>query len=281
MTQTVECKKTLFPGGVATTFQGKTREYCIETYRTPNGHTLTDIPEYSGLVDVITGLYLGVYPNRDKNISIERMKRSLSHPRTILELATYEGKAVGFGIFPRLLIDVPGSKESVPVVYSTRAFLKDHEGGGLGTHVLSEAIQLHQEVVARGNRRIYYVALMTQNPLSVLTLGKIPDVETIFPFDALYATDPTAQHLMLGVHNEAMMSSENINTITGVSTAELKEIGMNETYRPDREQTKAWEIYQRMVIEFQMNRERGDVVYVLCSFRRPHEVVSVPVGQAA
>lgn len=272
-------RKSLFERRGVVAFQGKTKNYCIETQMTPNGHVFTDTPEYSGLVEVVTNLYLAVYANRDRDISIERMRKSLSHPRTILELATYKGNPVGFGIFPRLIIS------GEQVLYSTRAFKEDHEGEGLGTHVLSEAIRLHQGESAKAHRSLRWGALMTQNPLSVLTLRKLDLIELIYPFDALYGgKNRQAQSLLLGIHKAVYMSSRGIDTITGVSKGELSEIGMNETYRPSREHTRAWEIFQKMISPapdgFGMNREAGDVVYVLFKFKKPYAGSLTPLAKA-
>ncbi|OGE64513.1 hypothetical protein A3I48_03575 [Candidatus Daviesbacteria bacterium RIFCSPLOWO2_02_FULL_36_7] len=259
----------LFSGGVAVLFRGKDRDYQIEIYRsgcTKDG--FLGLPEYSGLEEIVRGLYLGIYPDRDRDLSIARMKQGLSHPRTILELVRYEGVPVGFGIFPRLLVS------GEPVVYSSRAFELEHEGQGLGTHVLKEAIRLHQESLAKSHRSLRWGALMTQNALSVLTLQKIPMVEIDYPFRRLFSEDREAQSLMLGVHREVYLSSLSIDTTTGVSRGELRELGMNEAYRPNRDHQKAWAIHQRMVSlpphGFGMNREAGDVVYVLFKLRKPN-----------
>ena len=184
--------RTLFRGGAVTFFGGKTRSYTVETCRSGNSKNgFLGIPEYSGLMNVVRDLYLGIYPDRDRDLSIDRVRQSLSHPRTILELARYQGDPVGFGIFPRLLIS------GEPVLYSSRAFQPEHEGQGLGTHVLEEAIRLHQEELVRSHRSLHWGALMTQNALSVLTLQKIPTVETDFPFSRLYSEDQEVQSLIL------------------------------------------------------------------------------------
>ncbi len=282
--QELECVRPLFAGGVVTFFKGKTNEYCVETYTTPNGNGFTSMSEYSDLVEAVTALYLGVYSNRDKDISIERMKRSLSHPRTILELVTHQGIPVGFGIFPRLLIEVGEPPYREPVIYSTRAFEKDYEGDGLGTHVLDRAIQLHQEQSLKGHRLVRYGALMSQNPLSVYTLEGLDYVEQIWPFGERYEKNTTPQSIMLGIHHKVRMSSLSINTQTGVSEGELSEIGENNTWRPSREPKRVWDIHQEMVHRppdgLGMNREAGDVVYVTYRFKKPN-VVSLPVIQTA
>lgn len=277
-------EKTACDRGVKTLFEGKTKKYTVETYITPNGGSFTNMPECSDLVDIVTGLYLSVYPDRDRAISIERMKKSLSYPRTIIELVTHQNIPVGFGIFPRLLIDLPGGRRE-PVIYSTRAFEEDHEGEGLGTHVLSKAIRLHQEETLKGHRLIRFGVLMTQNPLSVYTLEKGDDVEENWPFGGFYNRNTEdaeeAQSIMLGVHAKVRMSSESINTYTGVSKGELSEIGENDTWKPSRGHTRVFEIYQTMIRGLEMNRERGDVVYVTFRLKRPNLVFSSPlVGEA-
>lgn len=269
----------LCEGGKAIGFQGKTNVYRIEIYNSGYRSAFIDRPEYSGLIDVVTGLYLDIFQNRDRDISIERMRKSLSRPRTLLMLAMYQGVPVGFGIFPRFLIN----RESV--LYSTRAFLPEHEGQGLGLHFLDEAIRLHQKALSRSHRLLRWGVLMTQNALSVVTLRRLDVVEKIFPFDELYTADREAQYYMLAIHSKVFLSSRFLSTITGVSKGEMSKIGMNETYRPNREHQEAWQIYQRMVSpppNLDMNREGGDVVYVTFRIRRlSGRSAKTPLAQAS
>lgn len=272
---------TIFP--TVEPFPGKAANYRVEAYYSDKSNRFTDMPEYSELVDTVTGLYLGVYPTRDREISIDRMRRSLSHPRTILMLARHQGNPVGFGIFPRFFID------GEPILYSTRAFMPEHEGQGLGTHVLNRAIMLHQEIVTGMHRSLRWGVLMTQNAFSIVTLKRLQEsgrVGKIYPVDELYNENRDAQSILLAVHREVYMHSLGIDTFTGVSRAELKELGMNEAYRPNREHRDAWEIHQRMVSSrpdgWGMNRERGDVVYVTFELKKPNGVmVESPLAQVA
>lgn len=251
-------------------FQGKTNIYAVETYYSGRSNRFTAMPEDSDLVGTVTGLYLAVYPNRDREISIDRMRRGLSHPRTILMLAKHQGIPVGFGIFPRLPID------GEPVLYSSRAFMPEHEGQGLGTHFLDKAISLHQEIVTGMHRSLRWGVLMTQSAFSILTLKRLQElgrIGKIYPLDEPYDRNRDAQSVLLGVHKEVLMYSQSIDTRTGVSISELGELGMNEAYRPRREHQEAFEIHQRMVSAppgWGMNRERGDVVYVTFELKKPN-----------
>lgn len=272
----------LFRGGETTHFTGKSNTYHVETYRSGKGR-FTELSQYSGVKDVVTGLYLPVHHTRDRKISIERMEKSLSYPRTILELIKYQDGLVGFGIFTRLLISSPEKFTSEPVIHSTRAILSEHEGQGLGTHILERAVQLHQE---ESHKPLRWGALMTQNPLSVFTLEKVPSVDEIYPFAKRYNANRWAQFIMLGVHQAVLMNSLGINTVTGVSKGELSGLGMNETWRPRPDQGRVWEIYQEMISPtpygLDMNREAGDVVYVIFGLKKPKSViVEVPSTKAA
>lgn len=275
--QTTLGSEPLFPGGQVTEFKGKTRNYSIETYHSNGGnrHAFSQMPEYSDLVNTVTGLYLNIYPNRDRDVSTERMARSLSHPRTILMLARYEGVPVGFGIFPRLLI------YSEPVVYSSRAFRHRHEGEGLGTFVLEKGIDEHRKECSKSHKSLRWAALMTQNPYSVVTAEKLPGVEEIYPFSKRYDENREAQWYLLGVHHAVYMASLGIKTVTGVSRGELREIGMNERGRPRRRDVRAWEIYEEMITPppqgLGMNREAGDVVYVMLQLKKPNTPEANPV----
>lgn len=258
-------------------FQGKTRLYRVETYRSgTNRSGFLGVPEYERLVEIIRDSYLNTYPTRDRDISIRRVERSLSHPRTILELALYEGIPIGYGIFPRLRIET-NDPEPESVLYSSRAFQEEHEGEGLGTHFLSEAIRLHQEERVQLHKPLLkWGALMTQNAYSIRSLIKLQRlgiIGKIRPFDEIFERDPKSQSLLLGVHQQAFVGSLGIDTITGVSRGELRELGMNEAYKPSREDVGAWEIHQKMVLHpphgLGMNRDAGDVVYVLYDIPRP------------
>ncbi len=266
--------ETTFP--IEEPFQGKTRSYLMEIHNSGKGNNFMDMPEYSGLVGTVTDLYLGVYPCRDRDLSIDRMRSSLSHPRTILMLARHEGIPVGFGIFPRLSID------GEPILYSTRAFMPDHEGQGLGTHSLDRAIQLHQEILTKMHRSLRWGVLMTQNAFSIVTLKRLQAlgrIGVIYPLDELYDRDRDAQSVLLAVHREVYMHSLSIDTLTGVSRGELRELGMNDAYRPNRDNQEAWSIHQRMVSSppdgWDMNRERGDVVYITFEIPRKSNGTSV------
>lgn len=271
---------TLFGGGRVMTFQGKTNLYDLETYNSGRA-AFTDMPEYAGLVDLATEVYLDTYPKRDRNKSIDRMRRGLSHPRTILMLALHEGNAIGFGIFPRLFTS------EGPVIYSSRAFQGGHDGQGLGTLVLGRGIQLQQEESSKAHRSLHWGNLMTQNELSIYTLYKLKEagiIEKIFPFDYLY--DETeeekkdidadaARHIMLDMHNRFHIDSMGINNVTGVSKAELRELGPNETYRRAPENPELREIYDRMVkspwnnpMNLSMHFPDGDVVYTTFKLKK-------------
>lgn len=265
--------ESLFIGGTVTQFRGKTRFYTIETYYNGNRTAFTEMSEYFGLVNLVTALYLEIYPNRDKDLAEARMEQGLSHPRTRLDLLLHEGNPVGYGISSRFFID------GEPVVYISRAIQEKHGGENAGTYFVNSAVQWHQEESMRSHRQLHWLALMTQNPLSVLTLEKSPYIDRIFPFGERYNSkrNREAQSLMLGVHQKVYMFSRGINTSTGVSKGELRELGMNENFRPSREHPRALAIYQEMISPegLDMNREAGDEVYVLARIKRPDPVDAV------
>ncbi len=217
----------LFAGGEVIPFQGKTKHLTIDVYHSRGNGTqtpITGMTEYAGLVEVFTEQYLDIYPNRDREISIERMKRSLSHPRTIAMLVRDGDIPVGFGIFPKLLIG------GEPVFYSSRALLPDYEEQGAGTYMLERGIQRHQQ---ESHRFIHYGVLMTQNPFSIVTLRKLQRkgvVGKILPYDELYDrregaeyVNWDAQDFMLGVYREVRIHSRSMSSSTEVSKSELIE----------------------------------------------------------
>ncbi len=252
--------------GEVTSFQGKSTTYTVETYKSDRIKGFTQMPDYNELVEVVTDLYLNRYPQRGREPSIDRVRRSMSHPRTILLLARQQGVPIGFGIFSRLYL----SRE--PILYASPVFQEDQEDEGLEMEVLNKAIQLHEEDVATSYRFIRFGVLTTQNPFLVGRLEQLPAIETIFPFHQRYNKNPEAQKIMLEVHRKVMINSQSIYTETGVSKGELLEIEINETYRPRRVNKRIWEIYQEMVSPppgLDMNRERGDVVYITFKLKRP------------
>ncbi|MDO8573685.1 MAG: GNAT family N-acetyltransferase [Candidatus Daviesbacteria bacterium] len=279
MVSTTECKDNR-----SYMFAGKDQRYTIIVCRSDrsNKSGFIEMPESADLIEAVTEVYLGVYPERNRDLSRARVRKSLSYPRTTLMLAEHQGKPVGFGIFPRLLINGHIDREPVPVLYSSRGFLSEHERQGLGTHVLEEAIRLHQEELWRSHRSLRWVAFMTMNPHSVASLWKLPMVGETWPIKKpaddqekptvnYYLQDSTQQHIMLGVHSRVYMSSESISTRTGVSEGELRELGMNETYRPSPDQRLPYDIHQIMVHQLGMNREKGDVVYMTAEVKQPGE----------
>lgn len=257
----------LFPGGIVTTFEGKTRDYTVDRYLVTDGNR-----RY--LTQIATDIYLRTYPERDQEPSIERMKHGLSHPRTILQLARYEGVSVGFGTLRGMtfITGSPGRRERVG--YSSRAIVEGHEGEGIGTMFLDEGIK----ALDAPEKPLDAISLMTQNVLSIVTLRKsivkLGFGEKIYPFDQPYAGNRPLQDLLLAIHKEVRLSSDSIRTWNGLSEGELKELGMNEKYyRPDRSQVEAYGYYSKMVIEWGLNRERGDVVYVIAP-RKKHTIPS-------
>lgn len=253
----------LFPGGIVTTFEGKTRDYIVDRYLITEGSR-----RY--LTKIAIDIYLRTYPERDQELSIERMKHGLSHPRTILQLARYAGVPVGFGTLRGMtfITGSPGKRERIG--YSSRAIVEEHGGEGIGTMFLDEGIK----ALDAPEKPLDAISLMTQNVLSVVTLRKsivkLGFGETIYPFDQIYAGNRPLQDLLLAVHKEVRLSSDSIRTWNGLSEGELKELGMNEKYyRPDRSKVEAWGYYYKMVIEWGLNRERGDVLYVIAPRKKP------------
>lgn len=250
-------------------YQGRNNLYTTETYNSGNARNgFMGIPEAANLVTDARDVYLQTYPSRDRQMSIERVERNLSHPRIFLTLIKHEDILVGIGIFPRLFIDGDS------VLYSSRAIVPEHEREGLGPYILDLAMQYHDEELAKSHTRLRYGVLFTQNPASVVSLQRAPRADNIFPFLHKEAGDKFAgryrigskeQRIMNAVYNISSMYSTGITNLTGVSKRELWEVGMNENFRPDRE-SSTWPIYLEMVGAvpegLEMNREAGDVVYV-------------------
>ncbi len=270
-----------------TSFTGKSRGgYEIETYKSgievcfvrkiDNNGYLT-IPGCAGLVKVVRDLYIAVYPERARrnpDLTITRMMRSLSYPRTVLELVKYQGIPVGYGIFPRLDID------GEPVLYSSRALIAEHEREGLGTHILERAISFHRRATVIGHKQLLEGMLMTQNWQSIRSLEHLQErgiVDKIQPIGEPF--NEQGKRMLYGVHSRVFISSAAIEE-TGLSIGELREVGVNETVSPPQEGTRAWEIYETMVNRpprgLGLNPYAGDVVYVRFTFPRSAAAAIVP-----
>ncbi len=281
-----------YGAGLVLPFQGKTAFYQIEAYDSgPKG--FTEQPEYSALNEEIVELYLATYPYRDRDISVKRMKRGLSHPRSKLLVARHGDETKGFGLFPKFYF------EGEPVIYSTRAFLV--EGDGLGTFILDAGIQLHQADAIKGRNRIpRWGVLMTQSVYSILTLIKLKSekhqkrLEELLPFDFRYDNKihpdaPLAMKLWTQVENHVGLSSTELIKGTGVSRGELREIGENEVKKPERDkEPEAWQLFHQMYTDptpdepynLGMRLHNGDVDFVTFRIRRPSSDVDRIFAQA-
>lgn len=259
---------------IETPFRGKNNDYIIVTHmigRRPiiNKDGSLARPEYTDVVADIVNLYLAVNYFRNEELGIERAKRSLSHPRTYIEMVLHNRIPVAYGIFPKFTI------EGIPVVHSTRMITKEHQGELVGGHLFQNAVEMHQRDRIETHRSpILWGALETQNPASIASLEKIPWIGTIFPFHKLYSEDPVARRLVGEVYNKiSTEDSLNFNRVTGVSTGELSALGMNEAYRPREGEGRVREIYLQMIRPFPrglaMNREDGDLAYTMLLFQYP------------
>lgn len=223
-------------------FKGRTRLYTIRVIRSGSEHGFVAkidndhfqlIPEFTPVVEIVHFLNRHVYPERARRnpeLTTKRVLNSLSHPRTILEVALYEGIPVGYGIFPRLDAD----RESL--VYSSRAIVAEHVQEGLGTYMLEQAILRHKKEAVRWNRPLEELFLMTQRWESIKTLKVLQGrglIETIQPIDEPY--DERGLRLLYVVHSQVCLNSTGIDQ-TGRSAGELSEVGHNENFtRPDPE----------------------------------------------
>lgn len=275
----ISISEPLFGRGVVTDFVGKNADlYTIETYKSGSENSFVkqvgvgyiEAPGYDGLVATLMGIYEAVYPERTKRnpvLTLDRMIRTLSHPRTILEIIRHEGVIpVGYGIFPKL--DVWGE----PVFYSSRAIVLEHEGLGLGIHIFERAIELHRRV----NKLLHNGMFMTQNCYSIRTLEILRDkgvIEKIQSLGEPYGNE--GKGILYGVHSRVWLASQAIEE-TGVSRGELREVGRNEAALVPEEGTRAREIYDKMVQHppdgLGMNLAAGDVWYPRFTF--PSSIVA-------
>ncbi|OGE72454.1 hypothetical protein A3H40_04380 [Candidatus Daviesbacteria bacterium RIFCSPLOWO2_02_FULL_38_15] len=255
-------------GGCLTTFAGKTREYTIKTIKSGAERgfvTKLDedyfqvIPEHIDLVNTIADLYRRVYPERAKRnpkLTTKRVLKSLSNPRTILELMIFEDLLVGYGVFPRLDFGMT----------STRAILAEHVQEGGGTYLLERAISLHKKEGERWGKPLRDGFLMTQRCESIRSLEKLQDrgiIGKIQPINEPF--DAKGAGLLFEAHVQMRINSRSIE-LTGRSRRELTEVGYNENLEIPREGTRRWEIFQQIVSRppegAGINLFDGDTLYV-------------------
>lgn len=254
-------------GGTLTNFSGKTRVYTVKTIKSGAEHGFVDkiddrfqiIPGYADLVKIVDGIHRDVYPDRARRnpeLTTTRILRSLSNPRTILELLLYEGAPVGYGIFPRFDFGM----------YSSRAILAKHVREGGGTYMLEKAIILQRKEGERWNRPLHDGFLMTQRWESIRSLEKLKEkglVGKIQPIDEPFDAEGAA--LLFKAHSQVFVSSKGIE-LTGRSRGELSEVGYNENLDPPKEGTRASETFKKIVNRppegAGVNVFVGDVLYV-------------------
>lgn len=262
-------------------FQGRKRSFVWEVF---NSGSVKDgfigIPELKYVVDVVSGLYSEVYPYRDPDLAEKQVKKVLSNPREILMLAKYEGHYVGYGAFPRLKVDDDS------FMYSSRAFLAEFDGDGLGTNALDQAIDMHNEELTRAHRHLLvYGALYTQNPASVASVVRSERTDNIHPFrnyGGLYEMNSTPQRVMQETHARFLANSRALYNLTGVCKGELWGLGANQSYVPGRS-ALADEIHREMVGPdgLDMNIPQGDVVIVVYDIKKPESIERTPSELAA
>lgn len=265
--------------GEVTHFSGKTKEYDIKTIKSGafrafvTGNELMGyeaVPDCKEVVETVDNLYRLVYPLRAKRnpeLTTRRVLKSLSHPRTTLELILDEGEPVGYGVFP--ILDINGT----PVLYSSRAILKEHTREGIGTHILEKVIESHKRASARTQKPLREGMLMTQKWESIRSLEELKMrgiIDKIQPFDEPY--DQEGKRILFGVHSLMFVGSSGIEE-TGVSHAEVEEVGPNETATIPEEGSRGWQIQQKMVLHppngAGLNLQAGDMQYVRFTLHNP------------
>ncbi len=262
-------------------FQGERRSFIWEVF---NSGSVKDgfigIPELGYVVDIVNGLYSAVYPYRNPDLAEKQVRKVLNNPREILMLAKHNGEYVGYGAFPRLRVDEDS------FMYSSRAFLAEFDGDGLGTNALDQAIDMHNEELARAHRHyLVYGALYTQNPASIASVIRSERTNNIHPFrnfGGFYEMNSTPQRVMQETHARFLANSRVLYNLTGVCKGELWGLGANQSYIPGRS-ALADEIHREMVgpDDLDMNIPQGDVVIVVYDIKKPEIAERALVNLAA
>ncbi len=244
----------------------KTAE-CVEGYQRPKtfsskgyGVTSYRVCENNvvALSKVVTGLYIDIF-HRDPEISRTVVEANISHGvdanegDTIVmlarDLSTPKHDPVGFAVLSRLVF----SERSV--LYISRGLLPAHEGKGVGRFFVKKGVE---EL-----RPVDMVAFKTQNPASIWSVRQTGLIDKLYPFDATYDTDRAAQNVLLELSRHVRRFPSGLSFVTGLSTSELIEEGMNLAYKPHYDHDPTMNLLRKMVYEFGMNRERGDTIYVV------------------
>lgn len=239
------------------------------------------IPELKDKVDTVQVLYSATYPYRNPVLAEAQVLKVLGLPKEYLMLARDEaGEYVGYGAFPR-----SGDGDDT-FMYSSRAFLAEHESAGLGTNALDQAIDLHNEELAKIHRHLLvFGALYTQNPASVASVIRSERTDNVRPFrnyGGRYEMNSRPQGIMKEVAKRFLANSITVDNLTGVCTGELWGLGANQSYMPGRS-ALADEIYKEMISrnELNMNIPQGDVVILVYDIKKPESAERAPLELAA
>ena len=258
---------------IEVSFQGRGRSYTWKVhYSGSSKNGFLGMPGYKDLTDrIVPELYMNTYPYRDEAMSRARVTMTLNQQRTFLMLARDENMDyVGYGVFPRLLV---GTNY---VMYSSRAFIEEHEGQGLGTDGLNLAMGLHNEDLRRSHQKLVYGALYTGNPVSLASVVRANNTDNIRPLrkqlededlrkgGGSYQMLSVPIQVVKAIHAQFLPNTTELNNITGVCRGELWGLGPNRSYVAGRS-ALVDKIRDEMVSRnrLNMNLDQGDVVIVV------------------
>jgi hypothetical protein len=225
----------------------------------------------------LTPLYIDIFgrdPRLSESIVASKIAKDGTMVARVFDPADPKGeKAVGYGIMRPLSVETSSGDQS-KVTFISRGFKREHEGHGVGTHLVEESATINGDDTD-------YISLDTQSPPSIYTLEKARERRTdlfgdLYPRTRWYGGDSPegrkAQDVIIGTVGIVRRNPSKFDIVTGLSEAELGVEGMNRAYIEHTDHRETMEILRWLVMKIGMNRERGDVIYMLMEVIRSQPV---------
>lgn len=188
-----------------------------------------------------------------KNMSVEGRVKDIEIPS--IQLFRKEGTPIGFTTARVFLMQTISGKETPLLYISNRAFDEQYRGMHLGRVSIQIARTVHGE--AR------WMAHRTQSEVAAYSVlqADVYNPRRVFPWNARYYTDLTAQKLMTDLFYAVHVNGQTVDMSTGVSIGDY--IEPNWVNRINPEHAPTVEIRRRMTEEFGMDFARGDSLYIV------------------
>lgn len=192
-----------------------------------------------------------------RNMRVEGKVRDMEIPT--IQLFREEGIPIGFTTARVFTMHNVLGRETPLLYISNRAFDEQYRGMHLGRTSIQIARAIHEE--AR------WMAHRTQSEVAVYSVlqADVYNPRRLFPWNAMYYTDLTAQKLMTDLFYAVHVNGQTVDMSTGVSVGDFIEPNRANIINPNHAPTV--EIRRKMIEELGMDFERGDALYIVGELR--------------